>query len=88
MVSVFILPPTNDELSKRLKNRAEDSDDLVSLRMSKAKSEISHWIEYDYVLINENLAECVKEVLTILYAERKKKSRQKFLFEMVGKLLD
>jgi len=88
MVSVFILPPTNDELSKRLKNRAEDSDDIVSLRMSKAKSEISHWIEYDYVLINENLAECVKEVLTILYAERKKKSRQKFLFEMVGKLLD
>lgn len=88
MVSVFILPPTNDELSKRLKNRAEDSDDIVSLRMSKAKSEISHWIEYDYVLINENLAECVKEVLAILYAERKKKSRQKFLFEMVGKLLD
>ena len=88
MVSVFILPPTNDELSKRLKNRAEDSDDIVSLRMSKAKSEISHWIEYDYVLINENLAECVKEVLTILHAERKKKSRQKFLFEMVGKLLD
>lgn len=88
MVSVFILPPTNDELSKRLKNRAEDSDDIVSLRMSKAKSEISHWIEYDYVLINENLAECVNEVLIILYAERKKKSRQKFLFEMVGKLLD
>ena len=88
MVSVFILPPTNDELSKRLKSRAEDSDDIVSLRMSKAKSEISHWIEYDYVLINENLAECVNEVLIILYAERKKKSRQKFLFEMVGKLLD
>ena len=88
MVSVFILPPTNDELSKRLKNRAEYSDEIVSLSMSKAKSEISHWIEYDYVLINENLAECVNEVLIILYAERKKKSRQKFLFEMVGKLLD
>ena len=72
MVSIFILPPTNHELSNRLKNRAEDSDDTVSLRMSKAKSEISHWIEYDYVLINENLDECVKEVLTILYAERKR----------------
>ena len=88
MVSIFILPPTNHELSNRLKNRAEDSDDTVSLRMSKAKSEISHWIEYDYVLITENLDECVKEVLTILYAERKKKSRQNFLFEMVGKLLE
>ena len=88
MVSIFILPPTKHELSQRLKNRAEDSDDTVSLRMSKAKSEISHWIEYDYVLINENLDECVKEVLTILHAERKKKSRQNFLFEMVGKLLE
>lgn len=88
MVSIFILPPTNRELSNRLKIRAEDSDDIVSLRMSKAKSEISHWIEYDYVLINDNLDECVKEVLTILYAERKKKSRQNFLFEMVGKLLE
>ena len=88
VVSIFILPPTNHELSNRLKNRDEDSDDTVSLRMSKAKSEISHWIEYDYVLINENLDECVKEVLTILYAERKKKSRQNFLFEMVGKLLE
>jgi len=87
-VSIFILPPTNDELSRRLKNRAEDSEDTVLLRMSKAKSEISHWIEYDYVLINEDLDKCVKEVLTILYAERKKKSRQKFLFEMVGKLLE
>ena len=88
MVSIFILPPTNDALSKRLKNRAEDSEDSVSLRMSKAKSEISHWIEYDYVLINENLDECVKEVCTILHAERKKKSRQNFLFEMVAKLLE
>ena len=88
VVSIFILPPTNDELSKRLKNRAEDSRDTVSLRMSMAKAEISHWIEYDYVLINENLDECVREVLTILYAERKKKSRQNFLFEMVGKLLE
>ena len=87
-VSIFILPPTNDELSRRLKNRAEDSEDTVLLRMSKAKSEISHWIEYDYVLINEDLDKCVKEVLTILYAERKKKSHQKFLFEMVGKLLE
>ena len=62
-----------------MKNRAEDSDDTVSLRMSKAKSEISHWIEYDYVLINENLDECVKEVLTMLYAERKEVSSKFFI---------
>lgn len=88
VVSIFILPPNNKTLSRRLKSRAEDSDDTVLLRMSEAKSEISHWMEYDYVLINENLQDCVKEVLTILHAERKKKNRQKFLFEMVGKLLE
>ena len=73
MVSIFILPPTNDALSKRLKNRAEDSEDSVSLRMSKAKSEISHWIEYDYIIINENLEKSTDEVITILKAERKKR---------------
>ena len=88
IVSVFILPPSNSILKERLKKRNEDSPEIVNKRMSKAKSEISHWIEYDYVLINENLDDCVKEVLTILYAERKKKSRQNFLFEMVGKLLE
>ena len=87
MVSIFILPPTNHELSNRLKNRAEDSDDTVSLRMSKAKSEISHWIEYDYVIINDNLVECTDEVYTILKAERKKRTRQKFIFEFIENFL-
>ena len=86
MVSVFILPPTNDELSKRLKNRAEDSDDIVSLRMSKAKSEISHWIEYDYIVINDDIDKSSKEVITILNAERKKRIRQKFIFDFIAKL--
>ena len=88
MASIFILPPSNEVLLKRLKNRAEDSSETVSKRMSKAKSEISHWIEYDYVLINKDLGECSKSVLTILNAERKKRNRQRFLFSMVEKLLN
>ena len=88
VVSVFILPPSNKELHERLKKRAEDSDETVSKRMSKARSEISHWIEYDYVLINHNLEDCSLEVLNILNVERKKRNRQKFIFDFIAKLLD
>ena len=88
VVSVFILPPSNKELHERLKKRAEDSVETVSKRMSKARSEISHWIEYDYVLINHNLKDCSIEVLNILNAERKKRNRQKFIYDFIAKLLD
>ncbi len=88
VVSVFILPPSNKELHERLKKRAEDSVEIVSKRMSKARSEISHWIEYDYVLINHNLKDCSIEVLNILNAERKKRNRQKFIYDFIAKLLD
>ena len=88
IVSVFILPPSNKILKERLKKRNEDSLEIVNKRMSKAKSEISHWIEYDYVLINEDLVTCTNEVVTILKAERKKRERQKFIFTFVEKLLD
>ena len=88
VVSVFILPPSNKELHERLKKRAEDSAETVSKRMSKARSEISHWIEYDYVLINHNLRDCSIEVLNILNAERKKRNRQKFIYDFIAKLLD
>ena len=87
IVSVFILPPSNSILKERLKKRNEDSLDIVNKRMSKAKSEISHWIEYDYVLINEDLATCTDEIVTILKAERKKRDRQKFIFNFIEKLL-
>ena len=87
VVSIFILPPSNKELHERLKKRAEDSLETVCKRMSKARSEISHWIEYDYVLINDNLENCSSEVLNILNAERKKRNRQKFIFDFVSKLL-
>ena len=75
MLSIFILPPSNKELHERLKKRAEDSSETVSKRICfKARSEISHWIEYDYVLINDNLENCSSDVLTfILNAEKKKK---------------
>ena len=88
IVSVFILPPSNMILKERLKKRNEDSLEIVNKRMSKAKSEISHWIEYDYVLINEDLVTCTNEIVTILKAERKKRERQKFIFTFVEKLLD
>ena len=88
VVSIFILPPSNKELHERLKKRAEDSLETVSKRMSKARSEISHWIEYDYVLINNNLENCSSDVLNILNAERKKRNRQKFIFDFIAKLLN
>ena len=86
MVSVFILPPSNKILLKRLKKRNEDSDKIVEKRMSKAKSEISHWIEYDYVIINNDIDKSAEEVKTILNAERKKRVRQKFIFDFIEKL--
>ena len=87
VVSIFILPPSNKILLDRLRKRAEDSNETVNKRMSKAKSEISHWIEYDYVIINQDLDKCSLEVLNILKAERKKRNRQKFIFDFIEKLL-
>ena len=86
LVSIFILPPSTNELKKRLKKRAEDSDEIVENRMSKARAEISHWIEYDYVLINEDIDECLKKILVIIQAERSKRFRQNYIFDFVEKL--
>lgn len=88
IVSFFILPPTRKELKERLKKRNEDSSEIVKKRMSKAKSEISHWIEYDYVLINKNLDKCVNEILEIIKIEKKKRFRQNFLFDFIDDLLN
>lgn len=88
MVSIFILPPSNSVLLDRLKKRNEDLPEIVKKRMSKAKSEISHWIEYDYVIINDNLKKCASDLIMILKAERKKRSRQKFIFDFVDSLLE
>ena len=83
IVSVFILPPSKQELERRLKNRGEDSDEVVKKRMDGASAEITHWAEYDYVVINKNLNDSVKAVLGILKAERMKRIRQVGLGEFV-----
>lgn len=79
LVSVFILPPSMQELERRLRERAQDSDEVVRKRMEKARAEISHWREYDYVLINQSLEETLEKIDTILRAERLKRVRQEGL---------
>lgn len=86
VVSIFVLPPSNKILLERLKKRNEDSDEIVKKRMSKAKSEISHWIEYDYIIINHDISKSADEIKSILFAERKKRIRQKFIFDFIDKL--
>ena len=76
LVRIFILPPSMDELERRLHTRGTDSDEVIADRMARAASEISHWPEYDYVLINRDTAECLAEVKAIVAAERLKRGRQ------------
>ena len=86
LVSVFILPPSLQELERRLRARAQDSDEVVQYRMNKAESEISHWEEYDYVVINEDLERALSSVRTILHGERLKRKRQPYLASFIGVL--
>ena len=83
IVSIFILPPNKKELERRLKSRGQDSAKVVKKRMDAASAEITHWAEYDYVVINEDLNQSVKAVLVILKAERMKRTRQEGLVEFV-----
>ncbi len=76
LVSVFILPPSGGELERRLHSRAQDSAEVIAQRMAKASDEISHWAEYDYVIVNNDLEESVISVQAILRAERLKRTRQ------------
>ena len=89
LVSIFILPPSKDEIEKRLRQRKADSGDdesTINKRMSKFNDEISHWVEYDYVVINNNLETCVDEILNIIHVERKKRRRQLNLVNKVREL--
>jgi guanylate kinase len=83
LVSVFILPPSVSELERRLKRRAQDSKDVIGSRMAKAAGEMSHWPEYDYVIINRKIEVAFAEVRTILAAERLKRERQTGLTKFV-----
>jgi guanylate kinase len=86
LVSVFILPPTVKELGRRLKRRAQDSKAVIGSRMAKASGEMSHWPEYDYVIVNRDRAEAFAEVRSILAAERLKRERQIGLSDFVRSL--
>ena len=88
VVSIFILPPSKKELERRLKSRGQDSDEVVKKRMDGASAEITHWAEYDYVIINEDLNESVNAVLGVLKAERMKRIRQVGLAEFVRSITD
>ena len=83
LVSVFILPPSIKELEKRLFKRAQDTSEVVANRMSKSASEMSHYPEYDYVIINHDLDKSVQQVQSILCAERSRRERQIGLVEFV-----
>ncbi len=86
VVSVFILPPSATELEKRLHARAQDSHDVIRGRMSRASQEMSHWAEYDYIVINHNVDEAFAEVQSILKAERLKRERRVGLTTFVREL--
>ena len=86
LVSIFVLPPSHEELERRLRARAQDAEDVVQARMAKANNEISHWAEYDYVVINDDLGATLAKIQTILAAERMRRSRQTGIPAFVGKL--
>ncbi|MEF3047376.1 guanylate kinase [Pseudotabrizicola sp. L79] len=83
VVSIFILPPSIAALESRLRSRAQDSDEVIAGRMAKSRDEISHWAEYDYVLINDDLDTTFGNLLTILQSERMRRDRQPQLSDFV-----
>ncbi|MFN9001289.1 MAG: guanylate kinase [Holosporales bacterium] len=87
LVSVFILPPNLHELEERLTRRAQDPQEVVARRMAKAQDEISHWAEYDYVIINAEFEKALAEIKAILAAERLRRQRQTGLSTFVKNLV-
>lgn len=83
LVSVFILPPSHRELEQRLRGRAQDPEEVVRHRMAKAADEMSHWAEYDYIVVNRVIEDAVAEVRAILAAERLRRDRQLDLSDFV-----
>ena len=86
LVSVFILPPSSGELARRLHTRAQDDKKVIRARMAKASDEMSHWAEYDYVVINHDIGQAFADVQAILAAERLRRERQTVLSEFVRSL--
>ena len=88
LVKVFVLPPSAKELEKRLLKRNQDTDKTVKDRMSKASNEISHYAEYDYIIVNDNFEDSVNKIESILTAEGLKRSRQTKVRDIINDLLD
>jgi len=84
IVSMFILPPSTAELANRLQKRAEDSDEVVAKRLAQVSADVTHWAEYDYVMINHNLEKSVGAARSVLTAERLKRRRQVGLADFVS----
>lgn len=87
VVRVFILPPSIDELRRRLTGRGTDAPEVIQARMDRARAEISHWDGYDYVVVNDDVEACYDQVLEILHAERMKRARQTGLIGFVRGLM-
>ena len=83
VVSIFVLPPSIAELDRRLRGRAQDTEEVIAGRMAKSRDEISHWAEYDYVLVNDDLDKAFSDLLIILQAERMRRDRQPGLSDFV-----
>jgi guanylate kinase len=88
LVSVFVLPPTTAELERRLRARAQDPEEIVASRMAKASDEMSHWAEYDYIIVNDDVDTSVSNVQAILRAERLRRERRSGLVDFVKRLRD
>jgi guanylate kinase len=86
LVSIFVLPPSIPDLEQRLRTRAQDSDEVIRGRMAKAADEMSHWAEYDYVIINTDIDHAFAQVRSILAAERLTRERQTGLSDFVRRL--
>jgi guanylate kinase len=86
LVSIFILPPSTAELDRRLHSRAQDSEAVITVRMARAADEMTHWSEYDYVVVNVDFEESVRQVQAILEAERLKRPRLVGLSDFVTRL--
>ncbi len=87
VVTVFVLPPSLPELRRRLEERAQDTKEVIDARMQRARAEISHWAEYDYVVVNDDINECFDRVREVLDAERMRRTRQTGLIPFVRELM-
>jgi guanylate kinase len=79
VVSIFLLPPSMTELERRLRDRGQDAPEVIERRMEKSRAEVSHWAEYDYVLVNRDLDACEAQLIAIVTAERQRSNRQPWL---------